>query len=371
MNSERLITVAIHTYECALSLKALLEREGIDAVLQNINLQHPVVASGVRVRIAEKDLPQALRIIENRDIFESAHSDPLLEKSPEILVPFDFSEHSKRAAVLAFDFASEMNAEIILLHSYLSSRFSGALQLTDSLTYDMDVEIESEALEREFRQKLHNYAHILRAMIKNGDLPPIKIHEVVEEGVPEDVIRQYVKEKYPRLIVMGTRGANTKERELVGSVTAEVLDTCRVPVFTVPETMKNQLLPELKNVLFFSNFDQEDLLALEALHQLMPQKHLNVVLVPIPSKKISVNVDASIDGLIKYCVDKYKEYTFDVDKINTGKIDEDYARIVASRNIDLVAVPNKKKNALARMFNPGLAHRLLFHSDMPMMVIPV
>ncbi len=40
-------------------------------------------------------------------------------------------------------------------------------------------------------------------------------------------------------------------------------------------------------------------------------------------------------------------------------------------NPDLIVVPNRKKNMLLRFFNPGLAHRILFHTDIPMMVIPV
>lgn len=370
MSSDRLITVAIHTYERALALASLLEREGVKCTLQNVNLEHPTVSSGVRVRIYEKDLPQALRIIENIEIFQCAHNDPELEKACEVLVPIDFSAHSKAACMLAFGFANALDAEITLLHSFLSPKFTGSLQLTDTFSYDIDGDIESDALDRNARKNLHSYASILRAMIKNGDLPPVKFHELVEEGVPEDVIRQYVKEHYPKLIVMGTRGADTKERELVGSVTAEVLDTCRVPVFTVPEGNTRDF-ESMKNVMFFSNFDQEDLLAIDALHQLMPRKNLNITWVPIPSKKVSAASAAAIDGVVKYCMDKYPQYTFDVDSINPGSISEDYARITGTKNIDFIAVPNKKKNVLARIFNPGIAHRLLFHSDMPMMVIPV
>lgn len=370
MAEERQITVAIHTYERALELASLLEREGVKTTLQNVNLEHPIVSSGVRVRIYENDLPLALRIIENKEVFQGAHNDPELDKASDILVPLDFSEHSKAACRLAFDFAKSLGAEITLLHSYLSPKLSGALQLTDTLTYDIDGEIEREALDRNARKLLHSYASVLRTMIKKGDLPPIKMHELVAEGVPEDVIRQYVKEHYPKMIVMGTRGAGTKERELVGSVTAEVLDTCRVPVFTVPEGAGTSLL-KMKNVLFFSNFDQEDLLAIDALHQLMPHAGLNIVWVPIPSKKIINASAATIDGVVRYCVDKYPQYYFDVDEIRPGNIGEDYSRIASSRAIDFIAVPNKKKNALARIFNPGIAHRLLFHSDMPMMVIPV
>ena len=55
----RYITVAIHTFDRALALRSLLESEGIEVVLQNVNLTDPAVASGVRVRILESDLPLA------------------------------------------------------------------------------------------------------------------------------------------------------------------------------------------------------------------------------------------------------------------------------------------------------------------------
>ena len=75
----RLITVAIHTYDRAIELKNLLEKEGIEVLLQNVNLEHPTVSSGVRVRIHENDLPLALRIIEHREIFTPMPS-PFNEK---------------------------------------------------------------------------------------------------------------------------------------------------------------------------------------------------------------------------------------------------------------------------------------------------
>ena len=54
--NDKLITVAIHTYAKALILKTMLENEGIQVVINNVNLIQPVVSAGVRVRIKEKDL---------------------------------------------------------------------------------------------------------------------------------------------------------------------------------------------------------------------------------------------------------------------------------------------------------------------------
>lgn len=72
MTPDRLITLAIHTYERALPVKSLLEREGIYVELNNVNLAAPVVSPGVRLRIKESDLPLALRIVENMDIFTAS-----------------------------------------------------------------------------------------------------------------------------------------------------------------------------------------------------------------------------------------------------------------------------------------------------------
>ena len=51
----RLITVAIHTYDRAIELKNLLEKEGIEVLLQNVNLEHPTVSSVLSK--AQRDRP--------------------------------------------------------------------------------------------------------------------------------------------------------------------------------------------------------------------------------------------------------------------------------------------------------------------------
>ncbi len=50
---------------------------------------------------------------------------------------------------------------------------------------------------------------------------------------------------------------------------------------------------------------------------------------------------------------------------------QDFKAVEQECHIDLIAMPNRKKSVFARLFNPSLAHRLLFHADIPMMVIPV
>lgn len=373
--NDRLITVAIHTYDRAIELKSLLECEGVSVTLNNVNLDTPVVSSGVRVRIHEADLPMALRIIENRDLFQTASDGDEAEKNLFVLVPVDFSEYSERACEVAFKLAYRYKANIVILHSYIDPVYTDRIQLSDVLSYDEQNSTDTDRrimVEQEANRQMELLVNNLLEKIKAGTIPAVKFTTEIIEGLPEESINSYSKQHSPRLIVMGTRGLAKKERELVGSVTAEVLDTCRYPVFTVPDSIDVADVTSLDSVLFFSNFDQEDILALDAMFSILPVQSLNVVLVAIPGKKQNPEtVNSSLTRLGQYCRQHYPDHSFSIDTLSISSIDDDFDRISKSFNGKLIVVPNKKKNILARLFNPGIAHRILFHSDIPMIVIPV
>ncbi len=375
MTDDRLITLAIHTYDRAQNLKSILEKEGVPVTLQNVNLQTPVVSSGVRVRIHEADLPLALRIIENLEIFTCDASVASDKVSPTVLVPVDFSTHSIIACDYAFHIAAAHNASILILHTYIDPMMMGAnMQLSDSLTFDTTAEDEAlidREINAETKVMMDRFVKSLREKIKKGEIPAVKFRTEVREGVPEDVIGEMARECHPMLIVMGTRGAGKKERELVGSVTAEVLDTCRYPVFTVPEVVKLENLNSITSVLLLCSLDQEDILALDALYRLYPMSNFAVTLLGLPSKKHPADNHKAEDSLLAYCRRHYEGYTFTADAVSGHRIAEEYQRLYHSVRPNLIVVPNRKKNIFARLFNPGLAHKLLFLSDIPMMVIPV
>ena len=170
---------------------------------------------------------------------------------------------------------------------------------------------------------------------------------------------------------MGTRESGKKEKELIGSVTAEVLDSCRFPVFTVPESVNISRMDDIRHVLFFSNLDQEDILALDAIYRFFADERLNVTIVNVPSRKLGANRAATSDRLLAYCTEHYPLYTFRLADLSLDNVAEEFHASEHKQPIDLIAVPNKKKNIFARLFNPSIAHKMLFYSDIPMMVIPV
>lgn len=118
-HDEKLVTVAIHSYEKAHILKSILESEGIPAVIHGIKMIDPVIPGNVRVRINETDLSEALRIIEKVDFTSQADKELEREIRKEILVPVDFSEYSLAACEFGFRLAQDLDCKVKLLHAFL------------------------------------------------------------------------------------------------------------------------------------------------------------------------------------------------------------------------------------------------------------
>lgn len=364
----KLITIAIHTYEKAVILKTLLEKEGVETVLHNVNLIQPVISSGVRVRIHEEDLPLALKIIESSSILKQ--SDDELS-SGTVFIPIDFSEYSLKACMIGFDFACRTGGDVLLFHTFIDHHYSGLFPLESDEYETNPKEVTSRAeVERIANEKMNAFKSSLVQMIADGKMPDVEFTSIVTEGVPENEIIDYSKEIHPSIIVMGTRGKSKKEADLLGSVTAEVLDACKHPVFTVPENMAVEHIGGVRNVVFFSNLNQQDLLSFDVFAKLFNYNGLSITIIPITEKKEN-EISDSLEALLRYCRRHYLLYDFKTAYIGDSNFLDDFNEYVKREKVDLIVIPNKKKNIFSRLFRPSMAHKMLFHSDTAMLVVPV
>ena len=316
----RLITVAIHTFERAVDLKNTLEEEGIEVKLHNVNLDEKVLSSGVRVRIRERDLPQALQIIESPEVTTSSKSC--------VLLPVDFGKYSLKSVRLGMEYARRTRGKVLLLHCYTNERHTMSLPF-GSDRYDSP-EDDEKAIKRTARQQMDEFVQILFEMIAAGQLPKVKIETKVKEGIPEEQILHYAQKNDVSLIVMGTSGTNRRRQNLIGSVAGEVMDACKFPIFTV-----------------------------------------EVTIIPVVDKKDRRLVDQSLQQLVQYCREHYPECTFKTKRIATKTFVDSFGQFAKDEDIQIIVVPNKKSSIFSRLFNPSIAHRVLFQTDTPMLVVPV
>lgn len=356
-------------------MRAILESEGIAVTLNNVNLERPSVSSGIRVRISETDLPMALRIIENHEIFITPQPETAPSISNYILVPVDFSQYSILVIKIAAEVALNHKATLVLLNSFIDPYVGGeGVQLTDSLTYDILDADTRQQIENASKKQMKELGDEIRSAMKSGAIPAVKFSTEVLEGVPEDIIAAYSKDNPPLLTIMGTRNSDKKEKEMVGSVAAEVLDSCRYPTMSIPESVCKESHLNFSSILFFCNADQEDILAMDTFIRLFPdiKSHITIAVIPSRRRWIVRERQQSASALTDYFRNSYPDFHFDSFSVETNNDINKLSNAANLQKFDLIVVPNKKRrNILSRIFSPSLVHQIVFNNDVTMLVIPV
>ncbi|NDW12941.1 universal stress protein [Bacteroides sp. 214] len=370
---DKLITLAILTYSKAQILKNVLENEGIEAYIHNVNLIQPIVSSGVRLRIKETDLPRALKIIESSawlsaDILGGeGHKESPKENIPsKILIPVDFSAYSMKACEIGFHLAKRLHAQIALIHVYLTPMYTSALPYGDVFSYQISDEIGIKDTLNKVNEDLNELSQKIKEKITSGTLPNVEFSCTLKEGIPEEEIFRYSKEINPIIIIMGTRGKNQKDIDLIGSVAAEVIERSRIPVLAIPENTPFSDFNDIKHIAFLTNFDQRDLISFDSFIQGLSKYNFSVSLI---SDSKDAWGEIKLAGIKEYFKKQYPKLRINYDVINGEDILYSMDTYIKKNSIDVLALASYKRNIFSRLFNPSLARKMLFHSDTPLLVI--
>ena len=369
---DKLVTLAILTYAKAQILKNVLENEGIETYIHNVNQIQPVVSSGVRVRIKERDLPHALKITESSAWLSEevvGGKAPKIEKgSNKVVIPVDFSNYSLKACEFGFNFAKNIDAEVVLLHVYFTPIYATSLPYGDVFNY----QLSDEENVRSILQKVHADLNVLSDKVKvkvaSGEFPDVKYVCVLREGIPEEEILRYAKEYRPVIIIMGTRGKNQKDIDLIGSVTAEVIERSRVPVLAIPENTPFKQFSEVKRVAFITNFDQRDLIAFDSLINSLKPFHFSISLIHLTDVSNTWN-EIKLGGIKEYFQKQYPQLEIYYDVVKNDDLLNSLDNYIKTNHIGIIALTSYKRNIFSRLFNPGIARKMIFHSDTPLLVI--
>lgn len=369
---EKLVTLAILTYAKAQILKNVLENEGVETYIHNVNQIQPVVSSGVRVRIKESDLPHALKITESSAWLSEevvGEESPKIEKaSNKVLIPVDFSNYSLKACEFGFNFAHNIGAEVILLHVYFTPIYATSLPYGDVFNYQFSDEENVKNILQKVHADLNALSDKVKEKVASGEFPNVKYTCVLREGIPEEEVLRYSKEYRPRIIVMGTRGKNQKDIDLIGSVTAEVIERSRVPVLAIPENTPFKQFSEVRRIAFITNFDQRDLIAFDSLINSLKPFEFSISLIHLADVKDTWN-EIKLGGIKEYFQKQYPLLDIRYDIVQNDDLLNSLDKYIQSNHIDIMSLTSYKRNIFSRLFNPGIARKMIFHSDTSLLVI--
>ena len=372
LNDDRLVTVAIHTYEKAQILKTILESEDIQSVIHGINIIEPSIPGSVRVRIRERDLQKALRVIEQVDFTSRVVEEEIEEteiSNKEILIPVDFSDYTLLTCEFGFKLAKDLNCNVKLMHAFFTPFYPAAMPFSDAFTLPTTDKDLYKDVRRNTEKEMKALHSKIDENISSGNFPNVSYTSILTEGLPEEEIISYSKKKNPVAIVMGTKGKNAKELDLIGSVTAEVMDGCKTPIFAVPEEAKVRNISEIKRLVFLTNFQEREFKAFEVMMKFLKPYPIKLFLAHI-AKKGDIWNEIKLSGIQKYLSEEYPHLETEYRLIDQAEnLEESLEQFIEDNDIDMISLSSSRRNIFARMFNPVIARRMLFHSDTTILVI--
>lgn len=357
---DKLITLVTLTYSKAEILKSVLESEGIMAELYNINVIQPFVASGVKVKINEKDLPRALEIVTNGSWLKE---DDDTQENKNVLVPVDFSDQSLMACCFAFDYAASIGAEVYLLHVFFPPVYSSMLPFENEVNTIQEYRMVLDSV----KEKMADLVGKINKMIENKELPDISFKDKIYEGVAEEEILHFASKKKSSLIVMGTRNKDPENKKVLGSVAAEVMERASTTVVAIPEDTPYLRFSGMKRIAFMTNLDKRDLISFDSLYDIVKVNGAEVILIHIADENNDWS-KVKLSGFKQYLNDKYPDLKVEIkmmmDDGNLTGIDN----LIKEMGIDAISMTKYRRTLFSRMMTPSMTKRVFFKLDTPLIV---
>ncbi|MDG5799993.1 universal stress protein [Marinilabiliaceae bacterium ANBcel2] len=370
MNNDKIITLATKTYQHAQILKSILEDSNIECFLQNANVIEGSVNASVKIRIREKDLEEAISIMESIE-------EPGLEKitakkagrptKPRILFPVDFSDYSDKATDMVIDWANILGAEVTIIHVYFNPVIN-TLPFSEAYVYDTSLDEMMVDMEEQAESDMKIFMQTFKDKVDKKGANNLKIKKHLLRGVAEEEILRFSDEYNPTVIIMGTRGKDRKASDLVGSVTAEIIEMAKVPVLAVPEDFIYEGIGKINNILYATNFEESDFIALEKLERIVKPLGVKIFFVHVGPHIESKWDRMKLDGLKKHVEGKFENTEVKCDIIESEDFWVGLEKYIHKNKIDVISLTTRRRNLIARLINPSKSKKMLFHTTTPLLV---
>jgi nucleotide-binding universal stress UspA family protein len=268
-----------------------------------------------------------------------------------ILLPTDYSETAKNAAIYAFELAKQIGvSKIVLYNAYQAPvAVDPSLPVMQILNME-DIQRISEEGMKTFKKELANYADL-----------DIKVETLNEFAVLHSNIDDVCEQTRTDLIVMGITGGGGIEEVLIGSNTINVVNHTNVPVLIIPAEAKYKQVEEIVLVCDHKKIDES-----------IPQNQLKNILEATKAKLFVLNIDHNKDHANDlqeaFSLDTtLKDYTPEYHHADKKGFAEAVNEFVANNKVDMIITIPKKYGFFESIFKRSHTKQLAYHTHVPLL----
>ncbi|MGB0777034.1 MAG: universal stress protein [Flavobacteriaceae bacterium] len=266
-----------------------------------------------------------------------------------ILVPIDFSDQARAAAMVAADIARKTDSEIHLLHMLeLPVDMVDPTGITNvtgptALFY-------MEQTQKEFEE-----------FAKDPMFKDLKVVQNLQFAKTFSGIIQGAEKAEIDLVVMGSKGATGLSEMLIGSNTEKVVRKSPIPVLVIKEGMP---LFSPNKILFASDFDPESISTLQKLENFNAVFNARIEVLRVNTIN---NFETSLESeeKIQAFIDKAGVPVAAKHIYNDESVERGVLNFAKAHNFDLIALTTHGRSGLSHLFNGSIGEDLANHAMRP------
>lgn len=263
-----------------------------------------------------------------------------------ILIPTDFSENARKALDFGLALAQQFNATIHILHAYHTTSHAGHLSnINRVVKEDREQELET-----------------FLAKVKEDSTFDIAIQGRCRKGYAVELIEQEAEKVAADLIIMGTLGASSIEKKLLGSVTSNVIKNSKTPVLAVPKNVEYENLENI--ILAVDALTMSNVTTLDMLVYMAQKSDLVINMVHVANQQTDSNIDPRVENYLEDMSVAYSYAKIESDEVLEGVLD--FAHTKANSMLCLVS---RQRTWLENLFHNSISQQIALQSDLPILVL--
>ena len=272
-----------------------------------------------------------------------------------ILCPTDFSEAANNAIDHAANWAVHLLAEITLL------KIIEASTMQDMANFTHGVKLTIEDREREEEKEMEKYC---KALEEEYSVKCTARSKAYSSGIPHALAKE-IEQSDCDMVVMGTNGADSMGQFYFGTNTFKVIEAAKKPLLMIPDGCGYS---KPQRVVFAMDYGKDDTGAIEKLLEIVGGYNPAIILLHVSEDDTSISKDVfrAVQSEIE---EKLPNDRFIFKRV----VDEDPAlaidRFMEDNNADMLAIVNHKHGFFNKMFHSGVARKLSYIAEYPMLAI--
>ena len=270
----------------------------------------------------------------------------------KILFPTDFSKTAKNAYLYALTMARAIDAEIVVLHSFL-------LPLIDESGIPANFKEVYDMLEFTNQEKLDEHLIFLNKVASKRGFEDIITSSVLKSGDLHLAMEQVVEQQGINLVVMGTSGTTGWFESTLGSQTGDAIASLSIPVMSIPLGLK---FTQINTIGFANLYREKDFDALQKLCAMTAPFNSSIksIFVKKPNSEVTQEQIAVWESR---CAGLNVQFFVIPDDDVRETIDD----FITSQNIDVLAMLTEKRGFFQELFNSSLTQKLSNKLDIPIL----